>query len=256
MAKIDPSQPTQPNPNNPAIPRDADGNPINTPQTAAGAGAVDPDAALGGPNADQARRTNSRDSLLPLPDRNPADTRSEAERQHAEAEAKLRKEIEASVRREFADKQRSGASLGPLSFDVPKHPDFQDDKGNQKPGLDLLMTACNRYGINPDPRAVPLELLNWKHYAAGNGVPEHVVLVTAGGLKISEPIEADKGETEARLRQALGAFRRTSLGELLPIPLPSAPVLPSEAVTGYPRARVGQVQASIANAIVQSHGRS
>jgi hypothetical protein len=235
------------------VPRDKDGNPINTPQTAAFSGTANASLALGGPNAEQARTAH--EVPIPRPElRQGADPRSEAQRLIEDEVAKQVKEATDKLRKEFADKARKGESLGEMNFDAPEGIAGQ-------PGAELLLRACNRYGINPDPAAG--ELANWHYYPAFGGVPEHVKFVTFGGLKLSEPIEADRGDSEARLRQWLGAYRRDASGALIPTTLPVNQFLPSEAVTGYPRnaARArGRVEdtagkVEVTRAVIQSHGR-
>lgn len=75
-----------------------------------------------------------------------------------------------------------------------------------QPGVDLLMEACSLYGINPDKDAPEVHLLNWRFKAGDRRrrVPDRIVLVTAGGLKIAHPADDD---TVERLRHVFRCFK-------------------------------------------------
>lgn len=134
--------------------------------------------------------------------------------------------------------------------------DFIPPAFQGKPGVDLLMDACRTFGIDPDP-TLPLydaarhgnadgrfrELLSWAFYPAqpGEPLPDKVVLVTAGGKKLTWFDDMDyplDPQTELTLRNEFHAWTidpKTS--EQVPLPLPADLTLPRTAVDG--RARKG-----------------
>lgn len=109
------------------------------------------------------------------------------------------------------------------------------------PGVGLLMDACTLYGIDPSPLrkighpANPRHLLNWKHYPGDLqvGEPERVVIVTAGGLKLSQPANEDTIDT---LRRVFHCYRDVNkpggVVESVIDPLPEDLTLPTTNVTG------------------------
>lgn len=118
-------------------------------------------------------------------------------------------------------------------------PDFvAEATGNRsEEARDLLLDACERYGINPVQDQRPVELSAWKYRPANavEQVPASVTLVTAGGLKIvhyeDDAYPADP-ETEERLRNVFGAWRKDKDGTRVALPLPTDMTLPQGAVTG------------------------
>lgn len=127
------------------------------------------------------------------------------------------------------------------------------DEFRGKPGLHLLMRACNLLGIDPDPTlpvfnpkrhkpeagAAFRELMDWRFYRGDRsaGDPDYVTLVTAGGLKITHRDDMAQpwdDETDHRLALAFNAFRinrETKLPER--IALPADLTLPANAVLGF-----------------------
>lgn len=117
------------------------------------------------------------------------------------------------------------------------------DQFNGQPGADLLMEACSLYNINPDPTLVPgnvhapRQLLEWKYYAT-NGerfdLPaQRVVLVTAGGLKLSYPADAETVERLQRIFRLIRKRKGPNNEEVVDtLPMPEDLTLPSTAVTG------------------------
>lgn len=124
------------------------------------------------------------------------------------------------------------------------HPEFQfavpkTFKG--RPGVDTLMDACERYGVNPDPDIKPIELNKWNYYPEDvvTGVPGYIQMVTGGGIKIRHYDDPDwpmDQDTEERLRNVFRSFAIDPDTKLpKPTPLPEDLTLPIEAVTGIPR---------------------
>lgn len=127
--------------------------------------------------------------------------------------------------------------------------------------VELLLEACDRYGINPDqrlpkfnPRRHALsinsdtrELAAWAFYAGENDtdVPDSVVLVTEGGFKLRYARPVDLGDreldvafigdqTETQLRQALNAYQvDPKTRQRIPAALPEDLALPFEALKGF-----------------------
>lgn len=141
-------------------------------------------------------------------------------------------------------------------------PDPQDQGGFPippalagQPGVDLLMDACEVFGINPDPTLPPydpkrhgaakaqfLELVGWKYYPAlpGEPLPNRVVLVTAGGQKLTwfdDPDYPLDPATELALRNLFHAWTiDPTTKDQVPLPLPADLTLPRQAVDGRPKA--------------------
>jgi hypothetical protein len=103
-----------------------------------------------------------------------------------------------------------------------------------RPGADLLGEACLIYGINPDPRARPIELpFNaWRFYPGdrADDQPDRVALATAGGLKLFHPPTDD---TLTKLRQVF-KLQRTNpkTGDIYFAPLPEDLTLPRSLIDG------------------------
>lgn len=97
----------------------------------------------------------------------------------------------------------------------------------------LYAEACEVYGVNPDPEA--REVISEVVYYPGDRLavpptPDRVQFVTAGGLKISQPMTE---LFEEQLRRWLRAYRlNKTTGDLEPTDLPDDLTLPREAVTG------------------------
>jgi hypothetical protein len=115
-------------------------------------------------------------------------------------------------------------------------PDANGRKDAQ--AVDLLLEACDLFGVNPDPDVRPVELLSWRYYPADRrtDTPAKVVIVTAGGQKLGiwedpdVPLEAD---TEETLRNIFGAFDVDPVTKAkVPGQLPPDLTLPRTAVTG------------------------
>lgn len=106
----------------------------------------------------------------------------------------------------------------------------------------LLLEACARFGIDPDPGAVPRQLLA----VAGYGdpamfEPDRVVLVTAGGMKLEWPISpgSDCEQTLLTVFQCRRTKVRPGTVEryVEVLPLPASLVLPAPMRTGIPPGR-------------------
>lgn len=114
-----------------------------------------------------------------------------------------------------------------------------ESKGNtSEKAQELLFQACEAYGVNPNGLQRPRELAAWSFYPGSRieGVPDAVVFVTSGGLKVkhwADPNHPMDGDTEDRLRNAFGAWAIVNK-ERVPAPLPADRTLPEPAVTGIP----------------------
>ena len=97
----------------------------------------------------------------------------------------------------------------------------------------ILADACIAFDVSPDPGAIPVELLSVSGYGSRDYYDEpRVVLVTAGGRKLTWPI--DQG-TEYLLRYVVFHAYRTdrrsgTIDQELPLPADLA--LPRPQVTG------------------------
>ena len=102
-----------------------------------------------------------------------------------------------------------------------------------KPGADLLAEACEIYGIDAHATE-PVQLVGWKFYPGTNfpKVPSRVTLVTAGGRKLSHPMDA---ATLEQLRYHVFHLVRENkqTGELTFLPLPDDLTLPEPQRTGF-----------------------
>lgn len=125
---------------------------------------------------------------------------------------------------------------------------------SSREGIDLLLKVCRRLGVNPDAD-LPIydprknkpqdaatrsfrQLLSWQFYPANDSSDglDAVAIVTAGGVKVRMDEHGNLDEdSEARLRQAFGAFRlNPSTREMEPQPLPGDLALPLPAILGFP----------------------
>jgi hypothetical protein len=110
---------------------------------------------------------------------------------------------------------------------------------SSRDALDLLLDACELYGVNPEQFHVPTELMSWSYQPANRveRTPASVTLVTAGGQKLrhyADPSFPMEPETEERLRNIFGAWRKDKDGTRIPAQLPDDLTLPETAVTGIP----------------------
>jgi len=109
--------------------------------------------------------------------------------------------------------------------------------GGRTEAIRLLAEACYVFGIDPNPKLKPRELLSHR-FDAGEPdgvpvIPPSVIMVTAGGLKIRYPVDVD---TEHRLRIVYNAYRvNGKTGEKEVLPLPPDLTLPREHVDGKVR---------------------
>lgn len=118
------------------------------------------------------------------------------------------------------------------------------------PGVELFLEACRIYGINPTPGLRPAEIPDlvdpsatavpakprFRDWPADPfrqpPVPERVTFVTAGGVKVTHPMDA---EFEAVLRRWLHAWHLDPVTrQYVEEPLPDDLTLPRPAVTGLP----------------------
>lgn len=107
---------------------------------------------------------------------------------------------------------------------------------------ELLFEACERFGVNPDSKCRPKELLGWRFYPGDptDDVPDSVVFVTAGGLKVRHWADPDypmDQDTEELLRNTFQAFVINEKKERIPAPLPDSLILPEVSVTGMPNSK-------------------
>lgn len=121
------------------------------------------------------------------------------------------------------------------------------DAFKNRAGADLLMEACRAYNLDPnpklpvyvhgkhkpDPRLPYREILAWQYYdGVGSGLPDKVVIVTAGGAKLSYPPDTQSYDV---LRNVFKAFTVDPITkQLVPGELPPDLSLPIETVTGIP----------------------
>lgn len=129
---------------------------------------------------------------------------------------------------------KAAAPARPKAADlIPEAGKRTDDRS-----IDILLDACDRYGVNPEKTARPRELAAWRYYPGEplDGIPDSIVLVTQGGLKIkhfSDPTYPMDPETEERLRNLFRAFKVDPVTKQpMAAPLPDELTLPAEAVTG------------------------
>lgn len=133
-----------------------------------------------------------------------------------------------------ADKKKAAAAA-----DEDKDPELVRDSGGRTDAaaVDLLMDACERFGVNPEVDARPQELAAWRFYPGDRleGRPDAVVIVTHGGVKLkhfADPNHPMDPDTEDKLRAIFKAFTINAMKEVIPTALPVSLVLPSAAVTG------------------------
>jgi hypothetical protein len=126
------------------------------------------------------------------------------------------------------DAESSAVEQAFYAFPVPA--EYKD-----REGIELLMAACTLYGIDPDADALPVHLLDWKFYRGDRrrGVPDRILLVTAGGLKIAHPADDD---TIDRLRRTFRLYRerkqKDGSVEIDILPMPEDLTLPTTTLTG------------------------
>jgi hypothetical protein len=115
----------------------------------------------------------------------------------------------------------------------------QEQMGRTDPvAIELLLVACELFGVNPNRDASPLELAGWRYYPADRRerIPAAVAIVTCGGrkLKIFEdpdyPMDQDTDEVLAGIFNAFTVNPQTKLRERKE--LPDDLTLPRAAVTG------------------------
>jgi len=112
---------------------------------------------------------------------------------------------------------------------------------------ELLLEACERFGVDPTVERIPSELASWNYYRGDrrSGVPASVVIVTAGGVKLRHYSDPDyvapnctdaamDQDTEETLARLFGAYRKDAQKNLVRVPLPEDLALPGPAVTGFP----------------------
>lgn len=125
---------------------------------------------------------------------------------------------------------------------APKIAYVAEARGNtSKVALDLLLDACELFGVNPERDQRPVELLSWRYREESQveQVPASVTLVTAGGLKVvhyADPAYPMDPDTTERLRNVFNAWKKDKDGTKVPLPLPTDLTLPETAVTGLVQA--------------------
>lgn len=109
---------------------------------------------------------------------------------------------------------------------------------NHEKAISLLLNACEKYGVHPGLDRRPRELQAWKFHAGSrvDGVPDAVVIVTAGGQKLKEfadPNYPMDPNTDEKLHQIFNAYKVDKVTKLpVPVDLPKNLTLPDAAVTG------------------------
>ncbi len=109
---------------------------------------------------------------------------------------------------------------------------------NTDKAKELLLDVCEKYGVHPGVERRPRELASWRFYPGDRveGIPDAVVIVTAGGTKLkhyADPNYPVDPETDEKLHQLFGAFNIDKVTKLAtPGPLPKNLTLPDNAVTG------------------------
>lgn len=111
--------------------------------------------------------------------------------------------------------------------------------GNQSnQAIDLLLAACELFGVHPGVNQRPRELASWRFYQGSrvDGQPDAVVIVTMGGRKLkhyADPTFPMDPETEEILRMLFNAWGADPVTKQ-PVakPLPGKLLLPDAAVTG------------------------
>lgn len=103
---------------------------------------------------------------------------------------------------------------------------------------ELLLDACEAFGVNPIVEADPGELLSWNYYPGDRmgRFPASVVIVTYGGVKLkwfadrNHPMDPTTEEILARLFKAFKTDAKTQAVERTALPADLA--LPIAAITG------------------------
>lgn len=106
-----------------------------------------------------------------------------------------------------------------------------------EPGAEILIGACEMFGLNPDPDIAVREILGWKHYPETPTRPESIRLVSGGGRALrvwADPDKAFDDETMFQLREIFGAWGMDREKKRVPLPLPDDLTLTYEAATGHP----------------------
>lgn len=114
-----------------------------------------------------------------------------------------------------------------------------DPKEQKLLGARLFVEACLAFGVNPSPTVRPIEVLmgdgtrRWRFVEGSDidGLPDRVVFVTAGGVKLSHPMDQD---AQDRLLSIFGRKGVDAKGQPMDLPLPNDLTLPRPFVTGVP----------------------
>ena len=134
-------------------------------------------------------------------------------------------------------------SGGPTVEPSPLPPSYvKEADGNRSPApLNLLLDACELFGINPEADHRPVELMAWRYRSANpvEQLPASVTLITAGGVKLvhyADPAFPMDPDTQERLRNVFNAWKKDKDGTRTALPLPTDLTLPEGAVTGLVQA--------------------
>jgi len=179
-------------------------------------------------------------ALDPTPDTSAAAPREAAAAPEEPAAGGLSSEPEPSAPEPPAADPPAPAAQAPVAA-APAGPTLvlmpEANGRTDRAATDLLLDACDRWGVHPGVDQRPRELLSWKFYPAQpiEGIPAAVVIVTAGGTKLkhfadARMVDAETDETLRRIFRAYEIDPRTK--ETRPAPLPLDQTLPETAVTG------------------------
>lgn len=120
--------------------------------------------------------------------------------------------------------------------DIELVPEATGNKSDK--AIDLLLAACERFGVHPAVQRRPRELAAWHYYPGSrvDGLPDAVVIITNGGVKLKTFADPDypmDPDTDEKLHQVFNAFKLDKDSKLqTPIDLPKNLTLPDTAVTG------------------------
>ncbi len=119
------------------------------------------------------------------------------------------------------------------------------DKETTPAMKDLLLEACDRFGVDPTNEARPRELASWNFYPGDDlaDIPPSVVIVTHGGQKLRHFADPDylapgcteramDQDTEETLARIFAAFAKAEDKSIRRVPLPADLALPLPMVTG------------------------
>ena len=144
----------------------------------------------------------------------------------------------------------------PAAAPAPRKLQLVEEAGKRtdQEAVNLLLAACEKFGVNPESTCRPPELKAWRFYPADDldHVPASVVIVTHGGMKIRHYGDPDymavgclepamDQDTEDRLRRLFGFWNvDPKTKDVTPAPFGPDLTLPATSVDG--RVRSGDHQ--------------